>query len=142
MAANSKKASKSTRSSSKSTGTGSSSGSRSSGRGTQRRNSSSNGGGSSQRLSELATKAKLPLIAGGAALAGAVGGAAARKRAANRSGAVAKLRRVSSNLPMGKLDLGKLDLEKVKSAGERMSSVGQQTADIATAMEKTRKKHK
>lgn len=43
---------------------------------------------------------------------------------------------------MGKLDPGKLDLEMVKSAGERMSSVGQQTVDIATAGEKTRQKHK
>jgi hypothetical protein len=108
----------------------------------RRRKPSSNGGASGARLSDLAAKARLPLIAGGAALAGAVGGMAARRRAANRStGPVAKLRQISSSLPVDKVDLRKLDLETVKAAGERMTSLGQQTVDITTAVEKTRKKH-
>jgi hypothetical protein len=103
---------------------------------------SSNGGsGSSDKLAELASKAKLPLIVGGAAVAGAVGGVA-RTRAKSKSGPVEALKRASSSLPTPKLDPRKLDLDKVKSAGERLSSIGQQTVDVANAVEKTRKKHK
>jgi hypothetical protein len=134
-----RKSSSSGRKSTRTDGASSSSNSRAQAR---RRKPSSNGGASGARLSDLAAKAKLPLIAGGAALAGAVGGMAARRRAANRStGPVAKLRQISSSLPVDKVDLRKLDLETVKAAGERMTSLGQQAVDITTAVEKTRKKH-
>jgi hypothetical protein len=103
---------------------------------------SSNGGSSSSdKLSELASKAKLPLIVGGAAVAGAVGGVA-RTRAKAKSGPVEALKRVSSSLPTPSINPRKLDLDKVKSAGERLSSIGQQTVDVANAVEKTRKKNK
>ena len=39
-------------------------------------------------------------------------------------------------------NLGKLDLDTVKSAAERVSAYGQQASDIASAVEKTRKKNK
>lgn len=44
--------------------------------------------------------------------------------------------------PARNLDLSKLDLDTVKSAAERVSAYGQQASDIATAVEKTRKKNK
>lgn len=104
-------------------------------------NSSTNGA-SGDRLTELASKAKVPLVIGGAAVAGAVGGAV-RHRTRNRpSGAAATLRKVSSSVSPGKLDPRRLDVDRVKSAGERLSALGQQTVDIANAVEKTRKKHK
>ena len=84
----------------------------------------------------------MPLIAGGTAIASAAAGAAAHKLAESRSGANGKLGRLTSKLSPGKLSPGKLDPEKIKSAGERLSALGQQTADIAGAIEKTRKKHK
>ena len=75
-------------------------------------------------------------------MASAAAGVAAQRHASNRSSTVGKLRRLPSNLSPGKLNLGKLDVEKMKSAGERMSALGQQTVDIANAVEKTRKKNK
>jgi hypothetical protein len=52
-----------------------------------------------------------------------------------------KLRRMSLPKPNGKLNLSKVDLKAVKSTAERISSLGQQAADIAAAAEKTRKKN-
>ena len=89
------------------------------------------------QIADKASKARVPLIAGGTAIASAAAGAAAHKFAESRSGANGKLGRLTSKLPSP----GKLDAGKVKSAGERLSALGQQTADIAAAVEKTRKKH-
>ncbi len=104
-----------------------------------RSTSSRNGSAAKGRLSQLAdkaSKARVPLIAGGAAIASAAAGAAAHKFAESRSGSNGKLRGLTS-----KLSPGKLDAEKIRAAGERLSALGQQTADIAGAVEKTRKKH-
>ena len=53
-----------------------------------------------------------------------------------------RLRGVSLPKPTTKLNLSELDLDKVKRTGERVSAYGQQASDIATAMQKTRKKNK
>jgi hypothetical protein len=63
--------------------------------------------------------------------------------AANRSNnPLKRLRGVSIPRPARNLDLSKIDLDTVKSAAERVSTYGQQASDIASAVEKTRKKNK
>ncbi len=93
-----------------------------------------------QSVAAAASKAKTPLIAGGAAIAGAAGTILVKNRMAPK-GPMQKLKRVSLPKPNGSLK-GKLDLETMKSTAERVSSFGQQAADIAAAAEKTRKKNK
>lgn len=94
-------------------------------------------------VSNAASKAKTPLIAGGTALAGAAAGAVIKsKLGAKRSkNPLKRLGGVSVPRPKGKLDLGKVDLKSVKSAAERVSAYGQQASDIAAAVEKTQKKN-
>jgi hypothetical protein len=94
-------------------------------------------------ISEVASRAKTPLIAGGTALAGAVAGAVVRDRLANNrsKGPLDRLRGVPIPKPSANLNLGNLDLEKVKSTADRVSAYGQQASDIASAVEKTRKKN-
>ena len=53
-----------------------------------------------------------------------------------------RLRGVSLPKPTTKLNLSELDLDKVKSTAERVSAYSQQASDIATAVQKTRKKNK
>ncbi len=91
-----------------------------------------------QAVAGAASKAKVPLIAGGTALAGAAGGAALRSRA-GASKSKNPLKRMG-NLSMPK-SASKLDLDTVKNAAERVSAYGQQASDIASAVEKTRKKN-
>ena len=91
-------------------------------------------------VAEAASKAKTPLIAGGTALAGAAAGAVLKDRLAGTRSKNPLKRLGGVSLP--KPDLGKLDLEQVKSAAERVSAYGQQASDIASAVEKTRKKNK
>jgi hypothetical protein len=92
-------------------------------------------------VADAASKAKTPLIAGGTALVGAAAGAVVKDRlAANRS--KNPLKRLSIPKPARNLDLSKVDLDTVKSAAERVSAYGQQASDIASAVEKTRKKNK
>ena len=86
-------------------------------------------------VAEAASKAKTPLIAGGAALAGAAGGILVKNRAGSSRGPLSKLPSMPS------VNLSKVDLETVKSAAERVSSLSRQAADIADAAEKTRKKN-
>jgi hypothetical protein len=91
-------------------------------------------------VAEAASKAKTPLIAGGAALAGAAGGILVKNRTGSSRGPLAKLPR--GKLPsMPSLNLSKVDLETVKSTAERVGSLSRQAADIADAAEKTRKKN-
>jgi hypothetical protein len=115
---------------------------------TARKSSASSKNGSSkaesagQSVAAAASKAKTPLIAGGAAIAGAAGGLLVKNRINASKGPMQKLRRVSLPKPNGKLNLSKVDLTTMKSTAERISSFGQQAADIAAAAEKTRKKNK
>jgi hypothetical protein len=143
--ATSSKATKSRSSSSKrsSNSSGSSAANRSSSARARKSTSASDGRGPGRRVVELAGKAKVPLIAGGAVVAGAVAGVAARSRVANRShGPMATVRRATSKIPRPNLDARNIDLETVKSAGERVRTLGQQTVDIAGALEKSNRKHK
>ena len=85
-----------------------------------------------ERVSGVAAKAKTPLIAGGAALAGLAGGVALKSRTENRR-PVSKLR--SRSLP-------KVDLDKIIEVGRQVRALGEQVGDVADTAEKTRKKHK
>jgi hypothetical protein len=94
-------------------------------------------------ISEVASKARTPLIVGGTALVGAAAGAVAKDRFGTKrsKNPLNRLRGVSLPRPT-KLNLNELDLDKFKSTAERVSAYGQQAADIATAVQKTRKKNK
>ena len=93
-----------------------------------------------QTVKAAASKAKTPLIAGGAAVAGAAGTILVKNRLAAK-GPIQKLRRVSLPKPNGSLT-SKVELKTVKETAERVSALGQQAADIAAAAEKTRKKNR
>jgi hypothetical protein len=84
------------------------------------------------KVAELASKAKGPLLAGGAALAGVAGGAALKSRSQNRR-PINRLKSVS---------MPKLDLDAVMDAARTVRSIGEQVGDVADAADKTRKKHK
>jgi hypothetical protein len=89
-----------------------------------------------ERISGLASKAKTPLMAGGAALAGLAGGVALKNRSdTKRSGK--RFRAVQ--LPKS---VKNIDFEQVIEAGRRVRSLGEQLGDVADTAEKTRKKHK
>jgi hypothetical protein len=79
----------------------------------------------------LASKAKGPLLAGGAALAGVAGGVALKSRSQNRR-PINRLKSVS---------LPKVDLDSLTSAARQVRSIGEQVGDLADAADKTRKKH-
>jgi hypothetical protein len=79
----------------------------------------------------LASKAKAPLLAGGAALAGVAGGVALKSRNQNRR-PIKRLKSVS---------LPKVDLDSLTSAARQVRSIGEQVGDLADAADKTRKKH-
>ena len=107
------------------------------------RQASSNGtiAKTGEKVVELASKAKAPLLAGGAALAGVAGGVALKSRNQNRR----PLKRLSSvSLPksLKNVDLGKVDLDSLTSVARQVQSIGEQVGDVVDAAEKTRKKHK
>ena len=89
----------------------------------------------------MATKAKGPLLAVGAAVAGVAGGVALKSRNQSRS-PLGKLRSPSLPKAVKKIDLSKIDLDKINSAANTVRSIGEQVGDVADAAEKTRKKHK
>jgi hypothetical protein len=89
----------------------------------------------------VASKAKGPLLAGGAALAGVAGGIALKSRDQNRR-PIKRLTSVHLPKSVRNLDLGKLDADKLAKAARRVQSIGEQVGDVADAAEKTRKKHK
>lgn len=95
------------------------------------------------KVGEFASKAKTPLLAGGAALAGIAGGVAMKNRSNSRS-AFKKLSGPSMSMPksLKKIDLGKIDFETITSAAQRAGKIGQQVGDVAEAAEKARKKSK
>jgi hypothetical protein len=90
---------------------------------------------------QLASKAKGPLLAGGAALAGVAGGVALKSRNESRR-PIKSLRSVSLPKSLKNIDLGKVDLDAITDAGRRVRSIGEQVGDVVDAAEKTRKKHK
>ena len=100
------------------------------------------GGASRSVVAEAASKVKTPLVAAGTALIGVAAGAAFRNRLDGK-GSKNPLRHMPG-VPKSvrNADLGKIDLDTVKKAAERVSAYGQQASDIASAVEKTRKKNK
>jgi hypothetical protein len=93
-----------------------------------------------EKVSSVASKAKAPLLAGGAALAGIAGGLALKSRTENRR-PVKKLRTRSLPKSLKNVDLGKVDLDAITDAARRVRSIGEQVGDVADAADKTRKKH-
>jgi hypothetical protein len=84
----------------------------------------------------MASKAKAPLLAGGAALAGLAGGVALK----SRTEAKRPTKRFRSvQLPES---VRNLDLDQIIDAGRRIRSIGEQVGDVADTAEKTHKKHK
>ena len=121
----------------------STSGSRRTSAGTRGRQTSQNGavakaGG---KVAELASKAKTPLVAGGAALAGIAGGVALKSRNDSRRPLHA-LRSVHLPKSVKNMDLSKVDVDKVMKTARQVRSIGEQVGDVVDAAEKTRKKHK
>jgi hypothetical protein len=88
------------------------------------------------RVTKLASKAKTPLLAGGAALAGLAGGVALKSRTESKR---PTKRFRSVQLPES---LKHIDLEQVIDAGRAIRSIGEQVGEVADTAEKTRKKHK
>jgi hypothetical protein len=93
------------------------------------------------KVTNVAAKAKTPLLAGGAALAGLAGGLVLKSRTENKR-PIGKLRTRALPKSLKNIDLGKVDLEAITDAGRRIRSIGEQVGDVADAAEKTRKKHK
>jgi hypothetical protein len=89
----------------------------------------------------LASKAKTPLVAGGAALAGIAGGLALKSKA-NSQRPLNRLRSNGLSQAVKKIDLSKIDLDAITSAAHQVRSIGEQVGDLADAADKTRKKHK
>jgi hypothetical protein len=85
-----------------------------------------------QAVAGVASKAKTPLIAGGTALVGAAAGVLAKDR----------LNSKRSKNPLKRIGGAQIDLDKVKSAADRVSVYGRQASDIASAVQKARKKNK
>ena len=100
--------------------------------------------GAAHVISEAASKAKTPLIVGGTALVGVAAGAVVKDRFGKKrsKNPLNRLRGVSLREADDQAELNELDLDKVKSTAERVSAYGQQASDIATAVQKTRKKNK
>jgi hypothetical protein len=86
-------------------------------------------------VAEIASKAKTPLVAAGAVLAGIAGGLALR-------GQNHKSRNPFKKMSAPSIDLSKIDLDSITSAAQRVGKIGQQVGDVAEAAEKARKKHK
>jgi hypothetical protein len=96
---------------------------------------------SGRAVADAASKAKIPLIAGGTALVGAAGGAVIKSRIGAGNRKKSPFKRLGSSKQIAKLDLGKLDLDTVKTLATQMKAYSQQASDIADAVEKTRKKN-
>jgi hypothetical protein len=81
-------------------------------------------------ISIAASRAKTPLIAGGAAIAGLAGGLAViRRRRATEPGLIERLRDAAGGD-------GALDLEAIADAARRLGSVSGQVGDVVAAMQK------
>jgi hypothetical protein len=80
-------------------------------------------------VAAAASKAKTPLIVGGAAIAGVAGGLVAKNRVSSSK----RGRRPRFSLPTRD---GKLDLDAVASAARRVGAMGEQVGEIANALER------
>ena len=89
-----------------------------------------------EKVSQLASKAKTPLVAGGAALAGIAGGLALKSRSESK-----RPTKMFSAVQLPK-SLRNIDLDQLIDAGRRVRSIGEQVGDVADTAEKTHKKHK
>ena len=89
-------------------------------------------------VADVASKAKVPLIAGGTAIVGAAAGVVLKDRLGAGKSRNPLNRLGGMSMPKS---VAKLDLATVKSAADRVSAYGQQASDIAGAIEKTRKKN-
>jgi hypothetical protein len=90
-------------------------------------------------VAAAAGKLKTPILVGGAALAGVVGGTAIRNRiTSTRSrGLGARLKNVSLPKPRKGVDLDaltKLDFDKIAAAAERVGTYGRQIDEVAGAV--------
>jgi hypothetical protein len=94
-----------------------------------------------KKVGSFASKAKIPLVAGGAALAGIAGGVVLKSRTENRR-PVEKLKTRRLPKSLRNVDLSKVDLDTITDAAKRIRSLGEQVGDVADAADKTRKKHK
>jgi hypothetical protein len=92
-------------------------------------------------VADLASKAKAPLLAGGAALAGVAGGVALKSRNQNRR-PIKRLTSVSLPKSLKNVDLNKVDFDALMSTAKQIRSIGEQVGDVVDAAEKTRKNHK
>jgi hypothetical protein len=116
---------------------------KSTGRTAASRGAARNAGGA---VTQVVSKAKTPLLAGGAALAGIAGGLAMRSRNNKTRNPLKKMS--APSMPKGmtksikKMDLSKVDVDSLTSAAQRIGKIGQQVGDVAEAAEKTRKKNK
>jgi hypothetical protein len=90
-------------------------------------------------VADMASKARVPLIAGGTAIVGAAAGVVLKDRLGASKSKNPLKRLGGMSMPKS---VAKLDLDTVKSAADRVSAYGQQASDIAGAIEKTRKKNK
>jgi hypothetical protein len=90
-------------------------------------------------VADVASKAKVPLIAGGTAIVGAAAGVVLKDRLGASKSRNPLNRLGGMSMPKS---VAKLDLDTVKSAADRVSAYGQQASDIAGAIEKTRKKNR
>jgi hypothetical protein len=95
--------------------------------------------GGGRAVADVASKAKVPLIAGGTAIVGAAAGVVLKDRLGASKSKNPLNRLGGMSMPKS---VAKLDLDTVKSAADRVSAYGQQASDIAGAIEKTRKKNK
>ena len=96
-------------------------------------------------MAQIASKAKTPVLAGGAALAGIAGALVMRDRSKTRN----PLKKMSArSMPKGmskslnKLDPSKVDVDSLTSAGRRVGKIGQQVGAVAEATDWARKKSK
>jgi hypothetical protein len=92
-------------------------------------------------VSTAVSKAKTPLLVGGAAIAGVVGGAALKDRMpGNRSNGLAKrFKGMSMPNPTKNVDLGKLtniDFDKVASTAQKVGNYGRQVDEVASAVKR------
>jgi len=90
----------------------------------------------SGKVVELASKAKTPLLAGGAAIAGVAGGVALKSRNDSRRPLKA-LKSVS--IPKS---LKNIDLDQMIEAGRQARKLGEQVGDVADTAAKARRKLK
>jgi hypothetical protein len=91
-------------------------------------------------VTQIASKAKAPLLVGGAALAGIAGGLVMRERNHKSRNPLKRIGGPSAAKAMS--GVSKIDVDSLTTAAKRVGKIGQQVGDVAEAAEKTRKKNK